>query len=133
MDFEQDYVMRMIKDMIRALVQFALNKKVDVYELMEDREDGQTDDLYDRILKMIDEGKINEAENEMLEVLTFDSPQDLELALSFYDHLNRFTDDFLTEHGYTRDEIADGIENAARAYGIEGFEDIYYNGRDGFE
>lgn len=51
--------------------------------------------------------------------------KDLELALSFYDHLNHFTDDFLTEHGFTTDEIADGIKNAARVYGIEGLEDIY--------
>lgn len=78
-----------------------------------------------RILKMADDGKINEAENEMLDILVFDKPKDLELALAFYDHLNSFSDDYLAEHDYTREEIAQGIENAAKAYGVCGLEDIY--------
>ena len=125
MDYERDYIMRMIKDMIRALVQFALNKKIDTYELMEEQKGTKADDLYMRILKMADDGKINEAENEMLDILTFDKPEDLELALAFYDHLNCFSEDFLAEYDYTHEEIAQGIENAAKAYGVCGLEDIY--------
>ena len=39
------------------------------------------------------------------------------LALLFYEGLNQKEDDFLTEHGYSRQEIREGIVSAAGLYG----------------
>ena len=61
MDYEQDYVMRMIKDMVRALALLIFGKRDIRYEIPEENARTEEDDLYTRILQMADRGEINEA------------------------------------------------------------------------
>ena len=44
----------------------------------------------------------------------------LHLALLFYEHLLDLPEEFLTEHGFSREEILDGVKNAADIYGVGG-------------
>ena len=124
MDFEQDYIMRMIKDMVRALMMLVLNKKDDRYELPADNELTDTDLKYKSIKALADQGKLNEAENALYEDIPVDDKHYLEMALEFYLHLNAYSDEFLEEHNFSRQEIIDGIKNIARVYGVEGLEEI---------
>ena len=66
MDYEQDYVMRMIKDMVRALALLIFGKRDIRYEIPKENARTEEDDLYIRILQMADRGEINEAENILL-------------------------------------------------------------------
>lgn len=61
MKFEEDYVMRMIKDMVKALACVVFGKRFTEYEVEEEKAD-DTDFLYRDIIEMADRGKINEAE-----------------------------------------------------------------------
>ena len=65
MKFEEDYVMRMIKDMVKALACVVFGKRFTEYEVEEEKAD-DTDFLYRDIIEMADRGKINEAENILL-------------------------------------------------------------------
>ena len=73
MDYEQDYVMRMIKDMVRALALLIFGKRDIRYEIPEENARTEEDDLYTRILQMADRGEINEAENILLTELPKES------------------------------------------------------------
>jgi len=117
MDFEQDYIMRMIKQMIRALAVVIFGKKFQEDEIEEawTTEGGMNEK---ELMKMADAGRINEAENILLESLDTSRKSDMRAALIFYDHINDFSDDFLEEHNYSREEIKDGIKSVVEDFGM---------------
>ena len=45
-----------------------------------------------------------------------------EMALCFYLHLARFDADYLEEHGFSREEVSEGIENLGADFGVSGLE-----------
>lgn len=118
MDYEQDYVMRMIKDLARALALLIFGKKDIRYELPEEKERTEEDNLYARLLQMADRGEINEAENILLTELAESSPNYVVMAADFYQHIAEYSDEFLEEHHYSREEILEGMERIAQEYGI---------------
>ena len=83
MKFEEDYVMRMIKDMVKVLACVVFGKRFTEYEVEEEKAD-DTDFLYRDIIEMADRGKINEAENILLTDKRY-----MEMAMSFYLHIKR--------------------------------------------
>lgn len=115
--FEQDYVMRLIKEFVRALLKliFHIDTESPSVELLESTEQRE---LLDDLLDMVDAGEINEAENQVYELITNKAPGSLELALLFYSYLNEKEEDFLKEHDFSREEIRLGIEGVAEHYGL---------------
>lgn len=115
--FEQDYVMRLIKEMVRAILKllFNIDTESPTVELLENREEKET---LKNLLDMIDNGKINEAENRLYDLTSDTDMNSLEIALLFYSYLNDKTDDFLEENDFSRDEIKLGLENVADRFGL---------------
>lgn len=109
MKFEQDYLMRTIKTAVEALVRVIFHKTEPSYELSADQEQTAADDLYGRLVKMADEGRINEAENLLYKELDPNDRNYLEMGIGFYYHINAYEEDYLTDNNYTREEISDGI------------------------
>jgi len=122
MAYEQDYIMRQIKDMVRAIAKVATGKETPVVTLPADnKSEDSAAGIYEKLLRMADAGEINEAENLLLESLDTGNQEHLQMALAFYSYLNEFTGDFLEEHSYTREEIAEGIESVSESFGLSGF------------
>lgn len=123
MGFQDDYVMRTISDLVRAIARLALGKNDIDYELPED-EDKYTpmDRVYRQLKDMADAGDINGAENYLSDQLDSQDIDCLEMALTFYMYLNQMKDDTLFEANYSREEIVDGINSVCAEYGISGFE-----------
>jgi len=116
--FEQDYVMRMIKELIRIIAIVFFHKDYVVYELPKEGEFSKTDYLYKELLSLIEQGKINEAENLLFEELDINNKQYLELALDFYERLNNLDDEFLEKNDFSREEIEEGLRSIAKEFGI---------------
>ena len=117
MNVEQDYIMRMIKEFANVLGRLLFNKKKPMYELDVTNRYHVGDDLYTRLCRMADEGKINEAENLLYEEMVPGDMDYLEMALAFYAYLNCFEDEVLHRYHYTRDEIKEGMEDFLDRYG----------------
>ena len=115
--FEQDYVMRLIKEMVRAILKllFNINTETPTVELLENKEEKET---LENLLDMIDDGKINEAENRLYDLTSDTDVNSLEIALLFYSYLNDKTDDFLEANDFSRGEIKLGLENVADSFGL---------------
>lgn len=115
--FEQDYVMRLIKEMVRAILKllFNIDTELPTAELLENKEEKET---LKNLLDMIDDGKINEAENRLYDLTSDTDMNSLEIALLFYSYLNDKTDDFLEENDFSRDEIKLGLENVTDSFGL---------------
>ena len=122
--FEQDYVMRLIKEMLRAILKLLFNIDTDSpsAELLEDAKEQQT---LDELLDMVDNGFINEAENKIYEITEEGKKTDLEMALLFYSYLNDKSDEFLEAHNYGRDEIKAGLKDITVRYGVDGFAEMF--------
>ena len=115
--FEQDYVMRLIKEMVRAILKllFNIDTESPTVELLENKEEQET---LENLLDMVDAGKINEAENRLYDLTSNTDVNSLEIALLFYSYLNDKTDDFLEVNNFSRDEIKLGLENVADSFGL---------------
>lgn len=122
--FEQDYMMRMIKEMVRTILRLLFRTDLDspTADLLKNEEE---QDMLQELMEMVDEGEINEAENRLYEVMTGDDKAHLEMAILFYAYLNEQDDDFLEQHEYSREEIKLGIQDLTSSYGIEGISDVF--------
>ena len=81
--FEQDYIMRVIKEMIRAILKllFSIDTDSPTMELLSEKEQVETTE---KLLEMVDGGKINEAENALYELAADGDRSHLAVALLFY-------------------------------------------------
>lgn len=122
MGFQDDYILRMIENMGRALAGIILGRRATEYVLPEENEFTDTDFLYRDLTKMADEGDINGAENILLTEMKEGDKRYLEMAIGFYQYINNFSDDFLEENQYSRQEILDGLEALAADNGIKGLD-----------
>jgi len=123
--FEQDYVMRLIKEMVRAILKllFNIDTESPTVELLENKEEKET---LEKLLDMVDAGCINEAENSLYDLFSNKETNSLEIALLFYSYLNDKADEFLEENDFSREEIKLGLENVADSVGLSSIAKMFF-------
>ena len=112
---ERDYIMRLVHELIRTLIRLIFGIDVDQYR--EHKVPAEIEERYRKLKNMAEEGQINEGENLLSDWMDPRDRQQFLLALLFYEELNQKEDTFLAEHGYSRQEIRDGVVSAAGLYG----------------
>lgn len=115
---EQDFIMRMIKDSVKFLGGLLLGKDSIHYELPPDGLYTKEDYLHQRLLLLIREGNINDAENLLWEDIDTASERYMELALDFYQQLSEYSSDYLDDHNYSKEEVQEGLASIAREFGV---------------
>lgn len=122
--FEQDYIMRLIKELIRMALKmlFGIDTQSPTAELIEEKEQKET---LDRLLDLVDGGNIDQAENELYELLSPGNMMHLEIALLFYSYLNDKEDDFLVKHDFSREEIKTGLSAVLSQYGLNNLGEMF--------
>lgn len=125
MDFEQDYIMRMIKQMVKALISFVLGKENPLVELPLEEQYRSSEGFKRELLDMVNDGLINEAENLLYEKIDYSHKESVSDAVAFYGYLNELDNDFLEQHNYTREEVAEGLKNIASRTGVESIVDAF--------
>lgn len=122
--FEEDYIMRTIKEMVRALLKFLFGADTDAptEALLEEK---QSRAVWEELKKSIDDGNINEAENALYSFIDAGDKEALKTALLFYSYVNEKEDAYLEKNNYTREEIKTGLQDVAARYGLDGLADIF--------
>ena len=88
MAVQDDHMIRNIQDVGRLIAKLLLHEQQPNYKLPEKEADyTEADRLFATIMKLAEEGKINEAENELYMGMVEDDVDYLELALTFYLYL----------------------------------------------
>ena len=105
---EKDYIMRMIKEMVRVLFSLIFEKKYVSVEL-ENKYEVSGKNLKD-FLHMIDSGKINEAENILLDSIDYTDRNEVMAAALFYQYLSEKDSEFLKNNNYTKEEVLSGFK-----------------------
>lgn len=108
---EKDYIMRKIKEMARIIFSFMLGEKY--YSVEEEIKNGYevSGKKLDELLKMTDQGEINEAENILLESIDYSNKNELAAAALFYQYLSEKNEDFLQKNNYSCEEVLDGMNH----------------------
>ena len=122
--FEEDYVMRIIKEAVRALLKllFGIDTTNPSVELLEDK---QMRDRVTEMTDMVDDGHINEAENRLYEGVDVRRRGGHQMVLVCFFYLSGLGDDFLDDHDYSREEIGQGLRDMIGRFGLEGMADVY--------
>lgn len=118
MELEKDYILRMVKDLVKSIAYIVLGKSEIEYQLPENVESSRVDSLYVNLLELVNNGHINEAEDMLFDNINTSDMKQFEMAMSFYLFLNDFGDDYLESNNYSRDEITEGIKSICKEYGL---------------
>ena len=123
--FEQDYIMRQIQQILKVLVKvlFNIDDKSPSLALIQDIE---TKETVGDLLRKIDGGNINEAENQLSEMTDNTTMNNLLAGIIFYSYLNEKDDDYLESHDFSREEVEDGIKYLLSKYGLQDMSDIFF-------
>ena len=123
--FEQDYIMRVIRQVIRMIIMLLFHFDIDQDDEKLQKEMEQQETL-EPLLNLVDRGEIDEAENRLYELVDGEDKKKLKTALLFYNYLNDKEDSFLEEHDFSRDEIRDGVKRVATLYGVAGMVEVFW-------
>ncbi len=119
---DKDYIMRLVHEIVRTLIRLIFSRDIDAKE--EPALPEETGEQYKKLLAMIEEGRINEAENLLLDGLDREDQAYFEMALMFYERLGRKSEEFLALHDYSGQEIVDGLRYVAEYYGYGNLFDL---------
>lgn len=122
---EKDYIMRMIKEMVRVLFSLMLGKQYVSVELPDENEYSVSGKGLDDFLRMVDYGQINEAENMLLENIDYGSKEENLVAIRFYQYIGEKDEDFLIKHNYSKEEALDGLKMLAEKAGFDDVNKIF--------
>ena len=107
---EKDYIMRMIKEMVRVLFSLVFGKKYVSVELEKENKYEVSGKKLKSFLDMIDLGQINEAENILLDNIDYANNDEVMAAALFYQYLSEKDSEFLINNNYTKEEVLSGFK-----------------------
>lgn len=120
---EEDYVMRVIHEMVATLLKLVFHIDLGKNEVSNFKDD-VTAAFYEKLLDLMEAGKINEAENIILDELDSGNIEHYKMALMFYEYLNQKNTKYLEEHGFSKYEIIDGLKYVSAIYGYESMSEV---------
>lgn len=115
--FEEDYIMRQIREMVRMLLKllFQMDLEEDSEELLRGTKENE---VLRELLEMVDDGRINEAENRVYELCEDGEMANLKVMLLFYDYLNGKSDEYLEECEFSREELKEDMRDLLVGFGL---------------
>ncbi|MBR1860653.1 MAG: hypothetical protein IJ796_02160 [Lachnospiraceae bacterium] len=116
-DDEKDYIMRIIKEMVRMLFSLLFGRRYSAVEIENVNKFEVEGKTLDDLLDMADSGKINEAENILLDGLDYGNKENVAVAALFYQHLSEMDECFLSKNNYSKEEVLDGMKNLVHEAG----------------
>lgn len=126
MFYEQDWVMKQIRLLVRFVARAVFKKDTAEYkELIEESLAG-TDILHRELMIFLEEGRICEAENHLFENIDKTEKSHLALALDFYERLNLLSDEELEKADFSREEVKEGLNNALGLFGLDFAKEMFY-------
>lgn len=122
---ENDYIMRMIKEMVQVLASVILGKKYVAVEWEQESKFSVSGNGLNDFREMIDRGEINEAENILLEEIHYEDKEEVLAAALFYQYIGEKEEEFLLKHQYSKEEVLSGIENLIEKSGYKELADYF--------
>ncbi len=126
MFYEQDWVMKQIKLLVRFVARAVFKKDTAEYKILIEESLSGSDILHRELMLFISRGEICKAENFLFDSLDTKSKSHLAVALDFYERLNMLSDEELEKANFSREEIKDGLNNTLELFGLDFASEMYY-------
>lgn len=115
--FQKDFLMREIEEFSKYVIGIFRKEKIN-YEVQGEQGELIEDELlFYRLQEMIYNGKINEAENILFEMIEKDPKVEyLKITEKFYLEILKMSDEYLLEHDYSQEEIFESLNQIKEIY-----------------
>ncbi len=125
MFYEQDWVMKQIRLLVRFVARAVFKKDTAEYKELVEESLAGTDLLHRELTELVKQGKVCEAENLLFENLDKTFKCHLALALDFYERLNLLSDEELEKADFSREEIKEGLNTVLELFGMDFVKDMF--------
>ena len=121
--FEQDYIMRQIKEITAIIAKVVFGAKVEqsFYMLQE----AERQKAY-ALIEQMRNGEPLEAVRELDELSENNTKENLMIGLEFYAQLSDTDEDFLTENGYSLVRARDDFRRFTEKFGMQQMAELYF-------
>ncbi|CAK7079075.1 DUF6483 family protein [uncultured Tissierella sp.] len=117
--YHQDWIMRQITSFIHMIGKVLFKKDSVELNIHSESNSEKVHLLYERLINLINNLKVNEAEDLLFENIETDDLIYIKIAMDFYDKVNKLSDEELEEADFSREEIKLGLEDILRLYSIK--------------
>lgn len=125
--FEDDYLLRLIKEMVRTVLKLIFNlelKDDDPVSVVFESENAEK--MLYMLTDLADLGFIDDVENQLYDFTQNSKDMEaLKVALLFYSHLNQMDNEFLEDHDYSRDEVVSGVKDVLERYHLDSMSTLF--------
>ncbi|SEH57596.1 hypothetical protein SAMN02910265_01573 [Ruminococcus flavefaciens] len=124
--FEQDYIMRQIKEMtaIIAKIMFGVNDRKSFYMLQE----AERQKVYS-LVTQVKNGEPKEAVLELDRLTDNNTKENMMIGLEFYAQLSDMDEEYFIKSGYSFGNLRDDFENFTKKFGMDQMTELYF-GKD---
>ncbi|MBU5312815.1 hypothetical protein KQI38_12290 [Tissierella carlieri] len=117
--YHQDWIMRQITSFIHMIGKVLFKKDSVELNIHGESNSEKVHLLYERLINLINNLKVNEAEDLLFENIETNDLIYIKIAMDFYDKVNKLSDEELEEADFSREEIKLGLEDILRLYSIK--------------
>ena len=124
--YEEDFIMRQIREITAVIAKVLFGKKADSMTLMlHQRERQKVEFLVDKVKN----GEPEKAVAELDRLSDNNTSENLMIGLEFYNQLCDMDEDFFVEKGYSFGRARDDFERFVKKFGLEQMTELYF-GKD---
>lgn len=116
--YQQDWIMRQVQMLVQFIAKLVWKKDTIEYRVVDENNLSDTDLLYYELEKLLAHSNICEAENLLFERMDKNNNKYLELAINFYQEVNKLTNEDLQAANFGRDEIYFGLNEIIQTFGL---------------
>ena len=121
--FEQDYIMRQIKEITAVMAKVLFNAKVeDSFVMLQEAEKQQMFNL----VEMTRNGKLKDAVDEVDRLTDNNTKENLMIGLSFYNCLNDIPEYIFIENEYNSARLRKDFRKFVNKFGLSQMTDLYF-------
>ncbi|WP_406242404.1 DUF6483 family protein [Tissierella carlieri] len=117
--YHQDWIIRQITSFIHMIGKVLFKKDSVELNIHGESNSEKVHLLYERLINLINNLKVNEAEDLLFENIETNDLIYIKIAMDFYDKVNKLSDEELEEADFSREEIKLGLEDILRLYSIK--------------
>jgi hypothetical protein len=113
----QDWFMRQLDVMSTAIGNLVFNKNTSIFhEVRDELKQVETDILYLQLCALLNDDKINEAEDLLFEKINPHDSNHQIIVVDFYEKIGKMTSDELEKQDYSKEEMAHGLNEMKRLF-----------------
>lgn len=125
--YEQDYIMRVNRDVIRTIAKLLLNKDIDSPEIsFSDELKSEGKRSLELMNGQTDMGNLHTLEQEIWKLMEEGQERALEKALLFYRYLNEQNEEYLASQNFSREKIKMGLMQISSKCGVDSVVGLMY-------